>query len=209
MNVIVIGATGTIGRFVVAALIAQNHRVTAFARDLGVLSIESSKLRKVAGDVLDPKDVLEAVLGHDAVVIVLGAGKSRSGTVRSTGTTHVISAMQKHGIRRLICQSTLGAHESRKNLNFFWRRIMFGILLRPVLRDHELQETFVRASGLDWTIVRPAAFMDGPATGRFEEGFGPDQPGLALKIARAEVAGFLTRQLTDTRYLQKAVAIST
>jgi uncharacterized protein YbjT (DUF2867 family) len=90
---------------------------------------------------------------------------SRKSLIRSQGTMNVIQAMQKHGVRRLICQSTLGAHESWSNLNFFWKRIMFGALLKPVFLDHELQEKLVRASGLDWTIVRPSAFADGPATG--------------------------------------------
>ena len=85
---------------------------------------------------------------------------------------------------------------------------MFGLLLRPVFLDHELQENLVRASGLDWTIVRPSAFTDGPDTAGYREGFGGRERRLALKISRADVAGFLARQLTDRRYMQQAVAIS-
>jgi uncharacterized protein YbjT (DUF2867 family) len=71
-----------------------------------------------------------------------------------------------------------------------------------------LQEKLVRASGLDWTIVRPSAFVDGPATGGFRENFGPAVRGLSLKITRADVAGFLVRQLDDWRYAGRAVSIS-
>ena len=116
--------------------------------------------------------------------------------------------MHEHGVRRLICQSTLGAHESWANLNFFWKRIMFGLLLRPVFLDHELQEELVRVSGLEWTLVRPSAFTDGPALGSFREGFAADARDLTLKISRSDVAEFLKRQLSDRTYMHRAVGLS-
>ncbi len=85
---------------------------------------------------------------------------------------------------------------------------MFGMLLRPIFLDHELQEQLVRASGLNWTIVRPGAFTDGPSTGAFKENFKPADRSLTLKIARADVANFLSRQLSDLRYAHRAVGIS-
>ncbi len=207
-NVVVIGATGSVGRLVVAELLEAGHRVTAFARNPGRLALEHPALTRVAGDALDGEAVRRAVAGQDAVVVTLGAGASRRSRVRSAGTLAVIRAMQETGVRRLLVQSTLGAHDSRGNLDFFWKRIMFGLLLKPVLADHELQESLVAASGLDWTIVRPAAFTDGPATGAFREAFPPTERGLSLRIARADIAAFLARQLADARYLGQAVAIS-
>ncbi len=208
MKVIVFGATGNVGRLAVERLLKDGHEVTAFARRPGKIGIDDPKLRLQAGDAFDAADVENAVRGHDAVVITIGAGMSRRSLIRSQGTMNVIQAMQSHGVRRLICQSTLGAHESWSNLNFFWKRIMFGALLKPVFRDHELQEKLVRASGLDWTIVRPSAFADGPATGSFKEGFGPEEHGLKLTISREDIAAFLTRQVGDLTYLRRAVAIS-
>lgn len=166
MKVIVFGATGTVGRLAVARMLEDGHAVTAFARNPGTLKDAAPGLSRVAGNALSPADVSRAVQGHDAVVITLGSGMSRRGRIRSEGTLNVIQAMQEHGPRRLICQTTLGAHDSWETLNFFWKHIMFGLLLRPVFRDHERQEDLVRASGLDWTIVRPGAFADGPATGQ-------------------------------------------
>jgi uncharacterized protein YbjT (DUF2867 family) len=207
MKVIVFGATGTVGRLAVEELLNAGHEVTAFARSAERL-MPVSGLRRLSGDARDAAQVAAAIAGHDAVVITLGAGMKRRDTIRSAGTLNVIAGMQAQGVRRLICQSTLGVAESWENLNFFWKRIMFGAVLRPVFRDHVLQEQLVRASGLDWTIVRPSAFDAGPATGAFREGFGPKERHLTLKISRADIAGFLARQLTDARYLRQAVAIS-
>lgn len=207
MNVIVFGATGTVGRLAVEQILRDGHTVTAFARNPGKLDPHPN-LTLHAGDAMAASDVHAAMAGHDAAVITFGAGMSRKSRIRSEGTLNVINAMQAHGVRRLICQSTLGAHDSWNNLNFFWKRIMFGALLAPVFKDHELQERLVRASGLDWTIVRPSAFVDGPATGGYREAFDATARKLTLKIARADVAGFLTRQLGETRYMGQAVGIS-
>lgn len=207
MNVIVFGATGSVGRLAVAELLKAGHRVTAFARHPEKLEAQPN-LSCIAGDAAEAEAVAGAMAGHDAVVITLGAGMTRSSLIRSQGTMNVILAMQAHGVRRLICQSTLGAHESWSNLNFFWKRIMFGALLRPVFKDHELQESLVRASGLDWTIVRPGAFTNASASGRFKENFPPSERKLTLKIARADIAGFLARQVADLTYLKRSVAIS-
>lgn len=208
MKVIVFGATGSVGRLTVEQLLAASHEVTAFARHADSLESDNPALSKIAGDVTDPAAVNSAVPGHDAVIITLGAGNSRGSKVRSEGTRHIIDAMQESGVSRLVCQSTLGAHESAGNLNFFWRRIVFGLLLGPVMRDHELQEDLVRDSGLAWTIVRPSGFRDGPASGDFEEDVATDRRDLKLNINRADIAAFLVRILDEETYLHRAVGIS-
>ncbi|NNL35329.1 MAG: SDR family oxidoreductase [Silicimonas sp.] len=208
MKVIVFGATGTVGKLAVEAMLDAGHHVTAFARTPARIGLDDPNLSLATGDALNEGDVADALAGHDAVVITLGSGMSRKSVIRSRGTMNVIRGMQRHGVRRLICQSTLGAHESWSNLNFYWKRIMFGALLRPVFKDHELQEQLVRASGLDWTIVRPAGFTDGVAAGVLHEDIAPTERRLSLKIGRREVADFLTRQLTDRRYSHRAVGIS-
>jgi len=206
MNIIIFGATGTIGRRLVERALSEGHRVTAFARDPSVLQQNHEDLTPMAGDVLDPGAVADAVRGHDAVLIALGAG--RKGTVRSVGTGHVIAAMQRHGVRRLVCLSTLGAGDSYAPLTFFWKRIMFGLLLRQAYADHQAQEALVRQSGLDWVIVRPGAYTDGPATGAYRQGFPATAWDLRLKISRADVAGFMARQLTEDTYLHRAPGLS-
>lgn len=208
MKVIIFGATGTIGRLVLKEALAAGHEVTAFARHPHKLEIQHPSLIRRSGDATNATAVADAIKGHDAAIITLGAGTSRKGRIRSVGTANVIAGMKQHGIERLICQSTLGAHESWENLNFFWKRIMFGALLAPVFKDHERQEALVRDSGLDWTTVRPSAFTDTKASGQYKIGFGPEERSLSLKISRADVAAFLTQQLGTNAFNRRVVAIS-
>jgi uncharacterized protein YbjT (DUF2867 family) len=207
MNVIVFGATGTVGRLAVEQLLRAGHSVTAFARHPERLATDHPALRRVAGDALSAADVAAAMPGHDAAMVVLGAGASRRSTIRSEGTLNVIRAMQGAGIRRLVVQSTLGARDSWGTLNFWWKRVMFGGILAPVFRDHELQEQLVEASGLDWTIVRPGAFTDAPTAPLIED-VPNSARGLDLKINRADLAAFLARIVGEGTYLRRAVGLS-
>lgn len=165
MKLIIFGATGTVGRHVVEQALRQGHEVTAFTRDPLRVKYRHARLQVTQGDVTDHVAVAAAVAGQDAVIVTLGAG--RKGGVRAAGTAAIVAAMRRTGVRRLIVQSTLGAGDSRANLNFWWKRIMFGLLLRPAYADHQQQERHVLGSDLDWTIVRPGAFTDGPRTGRY------------------------------------------
>lgn len=204
MKVIIFGASGSVGRPLVKQALAAGHEVTAVVRN-GKMAA-SPGLTIVSANVLDEAAVNDVMPGHDSVICVLGAG--RSGVVRSAGTANIIAAMHNHGIRRLICQSTLGAGDSAPALNFFWKYLMFGLLLRPAFADHQFQEQLVRSSGLDWTIVRPAAFTDGPQTDQYHHGFAADMKGLTLKISRKDLASFLVKQLSSARYLLKTPALS-
>ena len=209
MNVVLFGATGTVGKHVVAQALEQGHVLTAFCRDRAKLDVAAHpNLRIVEGNVLNPEDVARAMIGQDAVCVVLGSGKSRTSTIRSAGTAQIIRAMQETGVRRLICQTTLGNGDSRENLNFFWKRVMFGWFLKQVYLDHERQEQMVRESDLDWTLVRPGAFTDGDKTGQYKHGFGPHARGLKLKISRADVADFLLKQVQSDAYLHQAPGLS-
>ncbi|MFE9579089.1 NAD(P)-dependent oxidoreductase [Nocardia sp. NPDC006044] len=206
MKIAVFGATSTVGRLVVAQAIEEGHEVTAFTRSAAGLEQRHERLHIVEGDVLDTNSVERAVVGQDAVLVSLGAG--RKGVIRAEGTRAVLAAMERTGVKRLIVQTTLGVGDSRGNLNFVWKYLMFGMLLRQAYADHVQQELYVRASELDWTIVRPSAFTDGPRTRGFRRGFPAGERGLSLKISRADIADFMLEQLNDRTYVHQAPGIS-
>ena len=208
MNLTVFGATGSIGRLVVDQALAAGHDVTAVTRDATRLTRRHDRLSVVEADPTDPAACLPAVKDADAVVVALGGGGS--GGVREAGTRAVIEAMREAGVRRLVCQSTLGVGSSEGNLTFWWRYVMFGAVLRKAFADHVAQEAVVEGSGLDWTIVRPSAFSDGPAgsLGPVRHGFDGSARGLRLQVRRADVAAFVLAQAEARTYVQQAVSLS-
>ena len=208
MKLVIFGATGTVGCQVVQQALEQGHTVKAFVRNLTKLNTQHSNLSFAQGDVMDASAVEQAIQGQDAVICVLGSGNKLKSTIRSEGTQQIIRAMEKVGVRRLICQSTLGTGDSWSNLDFYWMYVMFGFILRQVFADHERQEALVRNSNLDWTIIRPSAFTDGPRTGRYRHSFPSTDRNITLQISRADVADFILKQLSDQSSLHQAPSLS-
>ena len=206
MKLIIFGSTGSIGRELVSQGLEHGHMVTAFTRDPSKLDIRHDNLKVVRGDAMDLPSVEKAVQGQDAVLCSLGAGAK--GTVRTRGTKNIIRAMEKAGVRRLVCQSSLGVGDSWDNLNLFWKYVMFRGFLRHAYADHVSQEDHVRQSDLDWTIVRPAAFTDGNLTGEYRHGFPGNDKTTKLKISRDDVAEFMLKHLTQEEYLRKTPGLS-
>ncbi|URM38647.1 NAD(P)-dependent oxidoreductase [Flavobacterium anhuiense] len=207
MKVIIFGATGTVGIEIVKQALKNGDEVTAFVRDPRKMqNISHPNLYIHVGDVLSLNDVENALQNQEAVFCALGDG--RKGKIRAEGTKNIIEAMRKKGLNRLICQTTLGLGESYGNLNFIWKHVMFGMLLKKAFQDHKLQEKYILDSNLDYTIVRPSAFTDDQITNTYRIGFDGSYKELNLKIARKEVADFMIRQLNTNEYLKRTVSIS-
>jgi putative NADH-flavin reductase len=208
MKLLVFGPTGGTGRELVKQALAQGHEVTAYARNPAKLGdLTHPRLQVVRGDVLDPTAVEKAVPGHDAVLCAIGTGAGRS-TLREEGTRNIIRAMEKAGVRRLICQSSMGIGDSRANLGFLTKYVIVPVFLRHAFADHERQEAVMKASALDWTIVRPPHLKDGPRTGTYLHGFPTTDTGIQGKISRADVADFMLQQLADNTYLLQTPGVS-
>jgi hypothetical protein len=110
--------------------------------------------------------------------------------------------MMRNGVRRLVCVSALGVGDSRGHGGFVFDRLFLPLLLSQAYKDKERQEAAVRASALDWVLVRPAMLTDDPARGS-ARAF-TDLAGVkGGKIARADVARFVVEQLTTDTWLRR------
>ena len=208
MKLLVFGSTGGTGRELLKQALDQGHNVVAYARNPAKIDdIQHASLQVVRGDVLDSAVVERAVAGQEAVLSTIGAGAERT-TLREDGTRNIVEAMEKTGVQRLICQSSLGVGDSRTNLPFFTKYIIVSLFLRHAFADHERQEAIVKQSSLDWTIVRPPHLTDGPRTGAYRHGLPTTDTRITGKISRADVADFMLKQLTDDTYLHKTPGLS-
>ncbi len=208
MHVTVFGATGGVGRSLMTQLHEEGHTVTAFTRDRARLDPDAPGLNIVEGDVLDLDAVRQAIEGSDAVICALGMPLFNREKLRTKGTAVIVQAMEQVGIKRLVCLSGLGAGDSWPMLPLRYRWFIVPLFMRRLYDDHEAQEAVVRASKLYWTIVRPSSFTDGARTRAYQVGFTAALPSLTYKIARADVADFMVRQLEDNTYLHASPALS-
>ena len=208
MKIIIFGSTGGTGRELVQQALDLGYEVTAFARQPAKLDdISHANLKQIQGDILDQDAVFAGIQGHDAVLCAIGAGAGRT-TLREDGTRNIVQGMEKAGVRRLICQSTMGIGESRANLGFLTKHVIVPIFLRHAFADHERQETIIKESSLDWIIAHPPHLNDGPRTGHYRHGFPATDTSIQGKISRADVADFMLKQLTDETYLRQTPGLS-
>jgi putative NADH-flavin reductase len=133
---------------------------------------------------------------------------SRKNSALSDGTANIVQAMQKHGVKQFICESSLGIGESKGQLGFLFNYILIPLLLRNVFADKEVQERIIRDSLLEWVIVRPAALTNGPRKGVYRDGMNIGHRFFTAKISRADAADFMLKQLTDDTYLRETPGVS-
>jgi len=206
MQVAIFGATGSTGIELTKQALEAGHAVTAFVRDPARLTIKDENLTQVTGDVFDAVSVARAIHGQDAVVCALGAGSElKKTTTRTTGTINIIRGMQRSSVKRLVVVSAMGVGESWDTLSLF-NKFFFATLLKSARDDHETQEAAVKESGLDWTIIRPSGLTDAPRTGVYN--VGENISAITSKVARADVADLIIKELEQNVWIGKAVTIT-
>jgi len=206
-KIVIFGATGGTGMELVKQSLQKNYKVTAFVRTPTKLDIADANLQIVQGDVLNYDEVFDAIAGQDIVFCTLGMPASDKSTLRTDGTENIVKAMKENGIKRFICQTSLGFADSKEVLPWHMKYIIVPFILKNAFKDHELQESVIEKSNLDWTIVRPGNMTNGKKTENYKHGFKPTE-NIKLKISRADVAHFMLDQIVEDSYLLNKVGVS-
>ncbi len=149
-KVLVVGATGALGRPVVQAFLARGVAVRALNRHPEQASdLAARGAEVVAGDLTDAASLAGACAGATRVLAaahsILGRGRWRSEAVDDAGHRALIAAARAAGVRRFVYTSAYGAGPDHP-IDFF--------------RTKHAIEQALQASGLDAVILRPTAFME-------------------------------------------------
>jgi len=157
----------------------------------------------VRGDIVDAASVKKSLQGSDAVCTTIGIGPTRKPvTVFSEGIRNVVAAMQATGTRQLACITGIGAGDSKNHGGFFYDRFINPLLLKTIYADKDREEAVVRASDVDWVIIRPGFLTNGPLTGQYR--VLTDLTGMtAGKISRRDVAHFVLTELAEKKYVRQ------
>jgi putative NADH-flavin reductase len=204
MKVLVIGATGPTGMELVKQALEHGHEVTAAARRPEGVTFPAGT-RIVKAEVMDAASMAVAAEGQDAVLSSLGSKIDRKPTTLfSQGTRNIIAAMERSGVRRLLCITGIGAGDSKGHGGFLYDRIIQPLLLDEIYKDKTRQEQIIRRSRLDWTIFRPGALNNGPLKGVYREF--TDLTGVTIgSISRADAAQCLLAHLEDASSYGKTI----
>jgi putative NADH-flavin reductase len=206
MQIAILGATGGIGGHVLSWALEAGYPVRALARSPQALA-PAPGLTITRGDALDADAVAEVIDGADAVVSALGPRGAKAAGLLAGAAANTVAAMQKTGARRLVCVSAAGAYiTADPHTNWLVKMILPRVLARQ-FADTRQMEGVIRATELDWTLVRASRLTNRPGTGRYR--VSPDYPPPGgWKISRADVAHFIAAVLADDGWVRAAPALA-
>lgn len=173
MKVLVIGASGAIGRAVTAEMLARGHTVTAATRSGA--PVEGLVVQAVTGDASDPASVARLAAGRDAVASATGprAELGEDPDASLLGVARGLAeGLRRAGVRRLVVVGGAGSLEVAPG-----QRLVdapgFPPAAKPTALAHAraLDEVYRGIDDLDWTYVSPARVIGpGERTGEFRIG---------------------------------------
>lgn len=208
-RVLIVGATGGTGRQLVAQALERGLTVTALVRNPSRLRIDHQRLRIVQGDVLDAASLEAAMQGQEAVLCALGHKRYFYPTrILSEGTGNLLRAMEKHGVRRLVCETSLGIGDSAGRMGLYYTLFVIPLILPFYFWDKTRQERAIARSGVEWVIVRPGALTNGKRRGCVRHGSRVGSFLWTVRVSRADVAEFMLGQLASNTYLKSATGLT-
>ncbi|MGI5127778.1 NAD(P)-dependent oxidoreductase [Pseudonocardia sp. CA-107938] len=198
VKVVVFGAGGRTGRLVVEEAVGAGHEVVAAAR--GPLDVPG--VRTVRVDVRDADAVTAALAGQDVVVSAVGPARRTADGLYSAAAGTIVAGMAAAGVDRLVAVTSSGVRVDDPH-HPWWYRLLARTAMREAYGDMRRMEEIVRASGVDYTFVRPARLVDEPGTGTVRVVDGANPPG-GLRVTRADLARFVVEELTARQWSRAA-----
>lgn len=157
-TVLVVGATGSIGKFVVQDMLARGHRVRGLTREPAKARAALPNVEWMQGDLREPRTLEDAVRGCQRIVYAAGSRSWADPTntpekVDYGGVAALADLSKQHGVKRLVVISSAGVTQALPGASEH---------LRNVLHWKRKAEEHVRASGVEYAILRPLGMYDEP-----------------------------------------------
>lgn len=207
MNVVLYGASGTIGSRILHELVTRGHQVTAVVRNASKLPSQAGVTVKT-GDVLNPHDVAQNVKGADAVISAFAPPADDVGVLVEATKTLIAGLTQAH-VKRVIVVGGAGSLEVAPGVQLVdtpefpadWKQIALA---------HVEALKVLRGANLDWTSFSPAAFIEpGERTGQFRLGTNQliaDSKGES-RISAEDYAIALVDELENSQHIRERFTV--
>lgn len=204
MKILLLGATGRVGKQILDLLLEANHEVTVLVRDKQKLTNQHPLLNILQGNVLQKEDVRKAIEGIDGIISALNTDENET---LSKSIQILIPLLEEFHIKRIVTIGTAGILESRVEPNTL--RYLSSESKRKsktAATDHEKLYHLLNGSRLNWTIVCPTYLPDGKMTKnyRVSENFLPVD---GKSISTGDTAHFAVNEFFEENYRKLRVGI--
>jgi len=216
MKILVLGATGRTGNYIVKEAIDRGMEVNALVRNSSRLLTRNNKLKIFEGSPYLKEDVDKPMEGVDAVISALNVARKSDfpwsklvspADLMSKSVSNTVEVMKEKGVKRIVVISAAGAGDSWESTPGWFRWIINNSNIRHAYADHNKQEEVLADSGLDWTALRPTG-LSGKDSDKEIVITTKDGPKPGFMITRHAVAGFVLDILGDPKYYGKAPIVS-
>ncbi|XP_037338065.2 uncharacterized protein LOC119224801 isoform X1 [Pungitius pungitius] len=214
MKIVILGATGQTGQYLVNQALQQGHAVTAVARNPGKLAVHHEKLKVVEADIFSEDSLKPHFSGQDVVMSCLGFPASFFSPVTgySRSMNSVVGAMREARVNRIITMTSWYTEPNSGVQSPYLIRFLLLPMIRSVLTNmHEMEQFLQKTEDINWTVVRPPGLKNLPASAQefltHEGYFVPD--GSGSSAGRGDVARFMLSLLNTNAWVKKGVAIIT
>ncbi|MFJ7950383.1 NAD(P)-dependent oxidoreductase [Lysinibacillus sp. NPDC096418] len=205
MNILVLGATGRVGRRIVSHALADGHIVKVLVRTLDKMQVSDKNLHITQGNVLNKNDVEFVMAGVDLVISALNTDGTNT---LSQSMQLILEAMNKEQVKRIITVGTAGILQSRVTPNLLrYQSSESKRKSTQAAQEHHKVFDMLTSSTVDWTIVCPTYLPDGECRGnyRVEENLLPEG---GTVITVGDTAEFTYQQIKSTEFLRSRVGIA-
>ncbi|MFD2200834.1 NAD(P)-dependent oxidoreductase [Shivajiella indica] len=208
-KLLLLGATGRTGREVLDLALSKGYRVNVLVRDRKKVHHKHVNLLVFEGDTRIPKDLHPSMDGCQAVISCLNISRTSDfpwaplrtpENFLSLTMKNLIGACHDKDVKRLVFTSAWGVGESVNTLPAWFSWLIDNSNIAPAYLEHERQESMVRNSGLDWTIVRPVGLVNSKKRKPVKVILNNhERP--SLTISRKDTAGFLLDSLENRKLI--------
>jgi putative NADH-flavin reductase len=203
MKITIFGANGAIGKLLVKQVLDNGYNVRAYVRFLPKLDMVHPNLEALQGELNDYDKIKQAISGVDAVIGTLGPPLKRKYNDFSVleGHKNIIRAMETGNIRRFITIATpsVRSKEDKPSIVTTMPAIMAKLFFPSAYKEIVQLGESVKASSLDWTIIRFIAPNNKPRTGKVKVTYGDTK--ISWGISRADIADFIYKQIKSNQYV--------
>ena len=208
MNILVIGASGKTGKWIVRECLKSGHTVTALVRDPASYTTESDRVHVASGTPMEPTHVAAAMQNIDAVIVALGMQKDSPKNLFSHSMENIIAAMKTANVSRIIVLSAAGAGSLRAHAPFALRMVSGFGYLKLVFNEHATVEKLLATSDLRYTIIKPTILTNKDEVKTLVLTTESDPVTPARSISRRQVADAIVWNLADLSFVGQSVIVS-